>query len=101
MAVVFGNTGKASAAKSVVDSVFERPTVVLDEAEANAEAAAGQVRVITNYRGFTAKGPGRKHALLGQTVVDLSALATVSMADLPNLIERLQSLQTELTDAGL
>lgn len=101
MAIVFGKASAASAAKSVVDAVFERATVVLDETEANAVSTTGQVRVITNYRGHTAKGPGRKNALMGQTVLDFSALATISMADLPNLIARLESLQTELADAGL
>lgn len=101
MAVVFGKTNAAQAAQSVVDAVFERDTMVLDESEADAPTASGHIRVIQNYRGFTSKGPGRKNALLGQTVVDLSALATIPLSDVPNLIERLQTLSTELGDAGL
>lgn len=101
MAVIFGKTSGTSNAKSVVDAVFERPIVVLDETEADAASATGQVRVVTNYRGHTKTGPGRKNGMLGQTIVDLSALATISMADLPNLVARLTALQTELADAGL
>lgn len=101
MAVVFGKQSAQNAAKSVVDTVFARETVVLDESEGDAAAATGQIRVIQNYRGHTAKGPGRKNAMLGQTVVDLSALSIVALSDMPNLIARLTALQTELTDAGL
>lgn len=99
MAVVFGKSAKAASGKSVVETVFDRPAVVLDETAADAASAPGQVRVITNYRGFTKAGPGRKNALLGQTVVDLAALATIPMSDLPGLIAHLEQLQGELTEA--
>jgi hypothetical protein len=101
MAVVFGKQNAQSAAKSVVDTVFARETVVLDESEGDAAPATGQIRVITNYRGYTSKGPGRKNAMLGQTVIDLSALSVIALSDMPNLIARLTALQAELSDAGL
>lgn len=102
MAVVFGKqSGGSAVKKSVVDAVFERDVLVLDETEADAPAAPGQIRVMRNYRGHTAKGPGRKNPLLGQTVVDLSALGLVTLDDVPNLIARLSALQSDLADTGL
>ena len=100
MAVIFG-IAKAVAAASVVDNVFARPAVVFDETEADAASASGQVRVVTNYRGFTKAGPGRKNTLLGQTVVDLAPVSMIALSDLTNLIARLSTLQEELAGAGV
>lgn len=99
MAIVFGKAQSQVRQASVVDSVFDRDVGVYSEKEADAPAANGSIRVIQDYRGHTAKGPGRKNALMGRTVLDLSALATIPLSELPRAIERLTALQAELDEA--
>ena len=98
MAIVNGNTvaKAAKAVKSVVNTVFGRDVVVLDESAEKAPTAPGQIRVLRNYRGFTASAPGRKADLMGQNVVDLEALGLVPVGELSELIAQLTQLRTDL-----
>lgn len=99
MAVVFGKANTQARTASVVDAIFDRDVGVYSETDGDAPAANGSIRVIQNYRGHTAKGPGRKNAMLGRTVVDLSALGAIPLSELPRAIERLTALQAELDEA--
>lgn len=99
MAIVFGVTNSGSNARSAVDELFDRDTIVLDETEVEAKVPAGHVAVIRNYRGYTAKSPGRKNVNLGQNMLNFNALGVVPLTDLPRLVERLKALQSELETA--
>lgn len=96
MAIVFGKTGNTGSTRSVVDEVFNRDTVVLDETDGEAKTPAGHLAVIRNYRGHTAKSPGRKNPNMGQTMLSLSSLGMVPVTELSRLVERLRTLQGEL-----
>lgn len=95
MAIVFGKAS-AKGSVSVVDAVFNRDVAVFSETEGDAPRTTGSIRVIQDYRGHTKAGPGRKNPMLGQTVIDLSALGMLPLSELPRAIERLTALQAEL-----
>lgn len=99
MAVVFGKVDTQARSGSVVDAIFNKDVGVYSEKEADAPAANGSIRVIQDFRGHTKAGPGRKNAMLGRTVLDLSAMGTIPLSELPRAIERLTALKAELDDA--
>lgn len=101
MALVFGKQEKVNVAKSVVEQVFARDVVVLDESAEEVKTPTGQLAVVKNFRGFTTKHPGRKNANVGQTMVSLAALEMVPVSDLASLAENLLKLAQELKDAQL
>jgi hypothetical protein len=62
----------------------------------NVSTPAGHIGLIGDYRGFTLdSSQGRKSRLAGQTVVDLSSVSKIALADVPNLIEELQGFLNE------
>lgn len=99
MAVVFGKVDAQARSASVVDAVFDRDVGVYSEKESDAPATNGSIRVIQDFRGHTAKGPGRKNAMINRTVLDLTACSTIPLNELPRYIERLTALKAELDDA--
>lgn len=98
MAIVFGRAKSELRKVSVVDAVFDKDVCVYSESEADAPAASGAIRVIEDFRGHTKNGPGRKNPLLGQRVLDLSALGMIPLDELPRAIERLTALNAELAE---
>lgn len=103
MAIVFGKTeAKSAAAKAVLAPVFEKDLVVLDETDADSGTSNGNLRVITNYRGFTRDKAGRKSGLMGKTVIDLSAIgAAIPLNELQGVIDALTQVKADLDDAGV
>lgn len=84
---------------SLAKEVFAKDIMVSEETETDAPANPGGLRVIRDFRGHTKKGPGRKNALMGQTVLDMTALAILPVTDLPVVIAELTRLNKELEEA--
>lgn len=103
MAVVFGKPQTAKQTnRPVLADVFERDLTVLDETDADSGSANGALRVVTNYRGFTKDKAGRKASLIHQTVIDLAPIGqAIPLAELPDLIARLQKVQADIEEAGV
>lgn len=102
MAVVFGKTAPKAQKQPVLAPVFAADLVVYDESEGDSGTANGNLRIVTNYRGFTKDKAGRKAALMHQTVLDLSAIGQcIPLGELPMVIEALQRVQADIEDAGV
>lgn len=103
MAVIFGKAVVAAATKrAVLADVFERDVEVYDETEGDAPERPNQFRVITNYRGHTKANKGRKAALMGQTVLDLSPIGqAIPLNELRDTIARLTKLADEVEAEGV
>lgn len=103
MAVVFGKPATAQSSKRpVLADTFARDLTVIDESDGDAGTSANALRVITNYRGFTKDKPGRKAALVHQTVLDLSAIGQcIPLGELSHLIASLQQVEADLAEVGV
>lgn len=87
----------ATASESVVETVFDRPVALRNEAAAEAKPIpAGVIGLIANYRAFNTSGKGKKARGAGQAVLDLSAVSRFPATELPGLIEKLHELQDSL-----
>lgn len=86
---------------SVVDTVFNHPVVLRNEANGEAKVPAGRVALIANYRAYKTSGKGRRARGAGGAVLDLSAVSRLPARELPELIERLEALQESMAEGIL
>jgi len=86
---------------SRTEEVFSRDIVLVTEVAGESKIPAGHVALIDSYRGFTLSNErGRKARDAGQTVVNLSAFEKVALAEIPELINKLQELYEAAPDAA-
>jgi hypothetical protein len=83
---------------SVVETVFNRPVVLRNEAHGEAKWPAGQLAVIANYRAYVGSNKGKKARGAGEAMLDLSAVSRIPARELPALIARLEELESTLAE---
>lgn len=108
MALKFGSAAapksnlRSTVRSFVLAPVFAADLRVVDESKEEGFGEPKGFTIKTNFRVYNRGKTGRKHDLMGDTVIDLTNLGVViPLNQLPTLITALQTLQDEIEEAGV